>query len=711
MPIRPCRLLILVMLALWSAASLAAAPLPVVTPHGILADRALPLAHYEDLDGSPDAPAAGLARWRQTLHELQRSAEHDLSWPDARQVQVAGLAKGGRNQVALALIHARYDRLDDQGALRDAEVLALGALRQDVYYGADLSLSLDPARIFTHGTSPLVALTLDPGDGGGPRPLEPGVPLAVSYKATGVRTLTLSARLDDGRTLTARTVLDVKRLATPEPTETWSITATESWGGQVAGGQAYVYLAPGHTGPVNPVVVVEGFDLDNSMDWPVLYDLLNQQNMLEDLRADGFDAVVLDFTEATEPIQRNAFVLTELLAQVAAAAPGRSQVLIGASMGGLVSRYALLWLEEQGLGHQVRTYLSFDSPHGGANIPLGLQHWLEFFQGESEEAAFLLSRLDTPASRQMLLYHHLASSGTSAGADPLRAAWLADLAANGSWPQDPRLVAVANGSGTGQDQGFAAGAQIIAYTYRSLLVDIDGDVWAVPDGPGQLIFDGGINLIWPLPDTYRTVSVVGTLPWDSAPGGYRGSMAQMDATTAPYGDIVALHDNHGFIPTVSALALEGVGPFWNIAGDPDLLTRTAFDQVYWPDANQEHIALTAQNKAWFLDEIRAGLSAVDDLPQMAAGGPVLLPAAPNPFNPRTRIRFRLETAGPVTLRIYDLAGRLVRTLVDGRQLEAGQHEVAWTGRSDQGQVLASGLYFPRLQVGDEVRTGRVVLAK
>ena len=707
---RLCRLLILSVSILLPGASLAA-PLPAVTPHGILADRALPLAHYEELDGSPGAPAAGLTRWRQTLHELRRSADQDLGWPSARLVQSAGLAKGGPRQVALALIHARYDRLDDQDRLEGAEVFALGALRQDIYHGADLGLELDPGRIFSHGTSPLAALTLDPDDGGGPRPLQPGVPMAVSYKTTGVRTLTLDARLEDGRVLTARTVLDVKRLATPEPTETWSITASESWGGQTAGGQAYLYLAPGHSGLVNPVIVVEGFDLDNSMDWPVLYDLLNREAMLEDLRAEGFDAVVLDFAEATEPIQRNAFVLTELLTQVAAAAPGRSQVLIGASMGGLVSRYALLRMEQQGAGHQVRTYLSFDSPHGGANIPLGLQHWLEFFQGESEEAAFLLSRLDTPASRQMLLYHHLAGSGT-VGADPLRAAWLADLAANGNWPLVPRLVAVANGSGTGQDQGFAAGAQIIAYEYRSLLVDIDGDVWAVPDGgPGQMIFDGGINLIWPLPDTYRTVSVGGTQPWDAAPGGYRGSMAQMDATTAPYGDIVALHDNHCFIPTVSALALEGVGPFHDIDGDPDLLTRTAFDQVHWPDANQEHIAITVQNKAWFLDEIRAGLSAVDDLPQVASGGPVLLPAAPNPFNPRTQIRFRLETAGPVTLRIYDLAGRLVRTLVDDGALEAGLHEVSWEGRSDQGRTLASGLYFPRLQAGGEVRTGRVVLAK
>ena len=319
----------------------------------------------------------------------------------------------------------------------------------------------------------------------------------------------------------------------------------------------------------NPAVVVEGFDLDNTMDWPVLYDLLNQENLIEDLRTEGFDAVVLDFTEATEPIQRNAFVLTELLAQVnATIEPGRTSALVGASMGGLVSRYALLWMEQQAVDHRVRTFISFDSPQTGASIPLGLQHWLVFFQGEAEEAGYLLSRLNTPAARQMLLYHHLATNGLNAGSDPLFAAYQADILNLGNWPTGPRLVAVANGSGAGQDQGFTAGDQIIFYEYRSLLADIDGNVWAVPDGGSQVIFDGMINLIWPLPDSYQTVNIGGTLPWDSAPGGFRDSMAQMGNTAVPYGDIVALHDNHCFIPTVSSLALEGVGPFHDIAGDP-----------------------------------------------------------------------------------------------------------------------------------------------
>jgi hypothetical protein len=272
-------------------------------------------------------------------------------------------------------------------------------------------------------------------------------------------------------------------------------------------------------------------------------------------------------------------------------------------------------------------------------------------------------------------------------------------------------VAVANGSGHVQDQGFAAGAQLILYEYRSLLADIDGNVWAVPDGGSQVIFDGMINLIWPLPDTYQTVTISGSLPWDSAPGGSRSSMAQMDTTAVPYGDITALHDNHCFIPTVSALGLEGVGPFYDIAGDAGLLDKTGFDQVYWPAANQEHIAITAENKVWFIEEIQAGVTAVPDAVGDLAAGPVLFPAAPNPFNPRTRISFSVPERGAVELRIHDVGGRLVRTLLAGQVIEAGGHLKVWDGRDDTGRSAAAGVYFAWLKSGGETRVGRLTLIK
>lgn len=87
--------------------------------------------------------------------------------------------------------------------------------------------------------------------------------------------------------------------------------------------------------------------------------------------------------------------------------------------------------------------------------------------------------------------------------------------------------------------------------------------------------------------------------------------------------------------------------------------------------------------------------------------PHLRAASPNPFSPRTSIGFTLATSGPVVLAVCDVAGRLVRTLVDGL-VPAGEHEVAWDGRDEAGSEVASGVYLYRLWVGDVLETRRVV---
>ncbi|MBD3220640.1 Omp28-related outer membrane protein [bacterium] len=93
-------------------------------------------------------------------------------------------------------------------------------------------------------------------------------------------------------------------------------------------------------------------------------------------------------------------------------------------------------------------------------------------------------------------------------------------------------------------------------------------------------------------------------------------------------------------------------------------------------------------------------------------GPTLtVRAYPSPFNPQTRIRFELPAAGPVDVRVHDLAGRVVRTLVDGARRPAGTHEVVWRGRDDRGRALSSGVYLVRVRAGGEIGWGKVVLAK
>jgi hypothetical protein len=83
---------------------------------------------------------------------------------------------------------------------------------------------------------------------------------------------------------------------------------------------------------------------------------------------------------------------------------------------------------------------------------------------------------------------------------------------------------------------------------------------------------------------------------------------------------------------------------------------------------------------------------------------------PNPFNPRTTIGFALPVAANVQLEVYTLEGKRVAVLVE-RNLPAGQHQTTWDGRDTSGHQVASGIYFYRLQAGEEVRSGKMVLMK
>ncbi len=97
---------------------------------------------------------------------------------------------------------------------------------------------------------------------------------------------------------------------------------------------------------------------------------------------------------------------------------------------------------------------------------------------------------------------------------------------------------------------------------------------------------------------------------------------------------------------------------------------------------------------------QAHLKAADQLPPLR-----LLGAQPNPFNPRTTIRFELAIGSIVDVSIHDLKGRLVRNLDQGH-FAPGAHELIWDGRDDNQRRLESGTYFVTLRSENQVkRTG------
>lgn len=83
---------------------------------------------------------------------------------------------------------------------------------------------------------------------------------------------------------------------------------------------------------------------------------------------------------------------------------------------------------------------------------------------------------------------------------------------------------------------------------------------------------------------------------------------------------------------------------------------------------------------------------------------------PNPFNPITVIEFSTDRAAPVSLRIFDVSGKLVRTLIE-RNLPPGEFRQSWDGSDTEGNSAASGVYFYRLRVGNRTLTRKAVLLR
>ncbi|MCB1182872.1 right-handed parallel beta-helix repeat-containing protein [bacterium] len=129
---------------------------------------------------------------------------------------------------------------------------------------------------------------------------------------------------------------------------------------------------------------------------------------------------------------------------------------------------------------------------------------------------------------------------------------------------------------------------------------------------------------------------------------------------------------------------------------------SAWDHEYW---------LEAVDKSGNPGPLVAPDGTTAALEQAAAPRTVLHPAAPNPFNPATRLSFDLAADGDVDLRIYDAAGRLVRTLLSGESRIAGRHTIEWNGRDDAGRNVSAGVYYYRMRAGDRVLGGRATLLK
>jgi hypothetical protein len=156
------------------------------------------------------------------------------------------------------------------------------------------------------------------------------------------------------------------------------------------------------------------------------------------------------------------------------------------------------------------------------------------------------------------------------------------------------------------------------------------------------------------------------------------------------------------IPLETGVEFEGD---WNIMGCAHSTHRNEFFAVYTYNPKPDSGYLSD------IRGVRIGGSAPSEV-RKESGLPLgfeLYPNQPNPFNPETRIRYSVPAA-QVTLEVFDIQGRLIRTLVHS-VMSSGTHEAVWDGRDASGRPAASGLYIAVLRQGQSVAAGKMMLAR
>ncbi|MFQ5649849.1 MAG: FG-GAP-like repeat-containing protein [bacterium] len=125
--------------------------------------------------------------------------------------------------------------------------------------------------------------------------------------------------------------------------------------------------------------------------------------------------------------------------------------------------------------------------------------------------------------------------------------------------------------------------------------------------------------------------------------------------------------------------------------------------ITWPSGEVQTVADVAADQLWQNPDITS-VEEKGPLPGTFA----LQQNYPNPFNPSTTIEYQLDTAGQVTLKIYNLTGQEMRTLVNENQ-DKGRHAVVWDGKNGAGKTVATGVYFYELRIGEFVKVTRKML--
>jgi hypothetical protein len=628
--------------------------------------------------------------------------------------------------------------------------------------GLTTTYILDSAFFVNNTDDNITQIKVNFDDGNGFQKLEFNTPIQVSYSSKGTKNIEFKIEFNNNQVINRFSSVTIdysnanlNSLSSINSIETSSSVVADlsGYSGAIdfAGLAEYEIFLGADNVLDKPIFLVDGFDPGDTRNIASVYNLLSYdnsgttENLGDRIRTEeDFDVVIINLPQyfrlsngtlqsmanstdvnndgvidtadypgstlvdgGSDFVERNAMLLAEIITIINGQKTGTEQnVVIGPSMGGLITRYALNYMEQQSINHDTRLWLSFDSPHRGANTPIGFQHLFNFLayglgsNSVDSIRPIVDGMLKSPAARQMLVDHfepHLAS-GEAADFDPSIILPVAHdyhntfytsiegLTTSG-FPETTRNIAIINGSGIGSPYQHQNGSNVLP-SDNVLTVEVY-QTWPDPDlelytyftpPPNQTIVidDAYIDMPWPVSNVGSVASSKShsySSGVDAAPGGLfdLGALAGTfsgsgDATIDAFFDGLNV-DWFNFIPAVSGLALNDINLDWvhNInLGTTDTpwdgvttstSTQTPFVNWFMPDDNEAHVTLTTANVAFAWEEI------VEPLPldvsefDIADNSIKLLknPASGN----QVSILSSLTNINELNITLYDVNGRNV----------------------------------------------------
>lgn len=431
---------------------------------------------------------------------------------------------------------------------------------------------------------------------------------------------------------------------------------------------------------LKPIVIIDGFDpqdkrkIQDSDDRDELTDqehtsieemMVYKGNngrpvkIIEKLREQGYDVIVVNHPTYTKNgyeidggadyIERNGLTHASFYQYLnnTLFANGSSEklVVVGPSMGGQISRYALAYMEKEGIDHNVRLWVSVDSPHLGANIPIGMQSMINLLDafGDSVEAADMYhNRLQSTAANQQLIEQHIPYHLPDHlnGGSQVYKTYYSNLQSNGlqgsnGYPQNLRKIAMVNGSITGKNTGIEGTEDFRIHGFLEQLwwtIKVTEMNTKYMPNTGQT---KQVARFWRLTKPTRTATYTNNNPhgsMDVVPGGLFNTEDILHASVmgkrpglVDWGNGLSIMDvflahflifndhfesrtnkkTHTFVPTVSGLGFKNPDFNWNDDINRNLVctNEIPFDTYFAPKSNEQHTSFTETSVNWLFKEL------------------------------------------------------------------------------------------------------------